>query len=83
MQYKGKKIIVSKPKVQVIQKRLMRDFPGGAVVKTSPYSAGGAGLIPGQGAKIPHASQPKHQNIKQKQYCNRFNKDFKKHGPRF
>ena len=30
------------------------------------------------GAKIPHASRPKNQNIKQKQYCNKFNKDFKK-----
>ena len=35
------------------------------------------GLIPGEGAKIPHASQPENQNIKQKQYCNKFNKDFK------
>ena len=38
---------------------------------------GGVGSIPGQGAKIPHASGPKNQNIKQKQYCNKFNKDFK------
>ena len=37
----------------------------------------GVGLIPGQGGKIPHASRPKKQNIKQKQYCNRVNKDFK------
>ena len=43
-----------------------------------PSNAGGAGSIPGRGAKIPHASQPKNQNIKQKQYCNKFNKDFKK-----
>ena len=28
-------------------------------------------------SKIPHASQPKNQNIKRKQYCNKFNKDFK------
>ena len=27
--------------------------------------------------KIPRASQPKQQNIKQKQYCNKFNKDLK------
>ena len=32
-----------------------RDFPGGPVVKTSPSSAGGAGSIPGRGAKIAHA----------------------------
>ena len=29
---------------------------------------------------IPHASRPKEQNIKQKEYCNKFNKDFK-NGP--
>ena len=56
------------------------DFPGGPVVKTSPSSVGGAGSIAGQGAKIPHASRPKNQIIKQKQYCNKFNKDFK-NGP--
>ena len=33
------------------------------------------GLIPGEGAKIPHASQPKNQNMKQKQYYAKFNKD--------
>ena len=31
------------------------DFPGGPVVKNPPYNAGDAGLIPGQGTKIPHA----------------------------
>ena len=51
------------------------------MVKTSPSNAGGAGSIPGLGAKIPpHASWPKNQNIKQTQYCNKFNKDFK-NGP--
>ena len=34
-------------------------------------------LIPERGAKIPHASLPKHQSINQKQYCNKLNKDFK------
>ena len=51
------------------------------MVKTLPSNAGGAGLIPGQGAKIPHPLQPNNQNIKQKQYCNKFHKDFK-NGPR-
>ena len=46
------------------------------MVKTSPSNAGGAGSIPGRGAKIPHASWPRNQNIKQKQHCNKFNKDF-------
>ena len=36
-----------------------RDFPGSPAVKTLPFNAGGAGSIPGQRAKIPHASQPK------------------------
>ena len=51
------------------------------MVKTSPSNARGAGSIPGQGSRIPHASWPKHQNIKKKkkkQYCNKFNKNFKK-----
>ena len=57
-----------------------RDFPSGPVVKASPSSAGGAGLIPGWGARIPHVSWPKDQNIKQKQYGNKFSEDFK-NGP--
>ena len=47
------------------------------VVKTSSSKAGGAGSIPGQRAKILHASWPKKQNTEQKQYCNKFNKNFK------
>ena len=42
---------------------MLGDFPGGPVVKTLPSNAGSAGLIPGQGVKIPHASRPKNQNI--------------------
>ena len=30
-----------------------------------------------RGPGIPRASWPKNQSIKQKQYCNKFNKDFK------
>ena len=33
-------------------------------LKTSPSNTGGAGLIPGQGAKIPHASWPKKPKYK-------------------
>ena len=38
------------------------DFPGGPVVKTLPFDAEGAGLIPSQGAKISglSADKPKH-----------------------
>ena len=52
------------------------DVPGGPVVKTSPSKAGVVGSVPGWGAKIPHASWPENQNIKQKQYRDKFNKDF-------
>ena len=39
------------------------DIPGGLVVKTSPSSAGGVGLILGQGAKIPgQGARPKNEN---------------------
>ena len=56
-----------------IYKWIFRGFPGGSLVKTLPSSAGGKGSITGQGAKIPHTWQQKNQNIKQKQYCNKFN----------
>ena len=35
------------------------------MVKILPFSAEGAGSIPGLGAEIPLASQPKNQSIKQ------------------
>ena len=43
---------------------MSRDFTGGTVAKTSPTNAGGAGSIPGLRAN---------HNLKQKQYCNKFN----------
>ena len=52
-------------------------FPSDPVVKTSPSNAGIVGSAPHLGTKISHASCQKNQNIKQKQYCNKFNKDFK------
>ena len=50
------------------------------MMTTSSSSARRMGLIPGRGAKLPHASRPKNQNIKQKQHCNKFNKELK-NGP--
>ena len=54
------------------------------MVKTSPSNAGGAGSIPGRGARIPQASRPKKEkqkeSIKLKEYCNEFNKEFE-NGP--
>jgi len=42
----------------------------------------GLGSVPGRRTKIPHASWPKKQNIKQKEYCKKFNKELK-NGPNF
>ena len=49
------------------------DFPGGPVVMTSLSNIRGAGLIPDQGAEIPHVSEPTEAI-----YCNKFSKNFKK-----
>ena len=46
------------------------------MVRTPPSNTDSAGSIPGQGAKMPQASRPKVQNVKPKQYCNKFNTDF-------
>ena len=46
---------------------------------TSSSRAGDVGSIP-QELRSPHASWPKSQNIKQKQYCHKFNEDFKNLG---
>ena len=55
-------------KLDFIKIKNVGDFPGGPVVKTSPSNSGGVRLIPGQGAKIlhasVHASPPKNQNVK-------------------
>lgn len=47
---------------------LSRDLPGGPVVRTLPFNAGGAGLILGQGAKILTCLVAKKH--KTEQYCN-------------
>ena len=52
-------------------------MPGSPLVKTLPSSAGRSdGWIPGLGANIPVASWPKKQNVKQKQFCKKYNKNF-------
>ena len=61
-----------------LKRLIFWDFSDGPVVKTSASNAGDIGLIPGRGAKIPHALWPRNQNIKQKRYCDKFNKDLKK-----
>ena len=48
-----------------------RDFPWQSSVRNLPSNAEDAGSFPGKGAKIPHATRSKHQNIKQKQCSNK------------
>ena len=44
----------------------MEDFPKSPLVKISLLNSRGAGSFPYGEAKIPHASQPKNQNINNK-----------------
>ena len=48
------------------------------MVKTLTSRVGSAGSIPGWGPKIPQECGQKDQNIKQKQYSSKINKDFLK-----
>jgi len=77
MQLETRTTIVRKV-FNTLKSNCSQDFPGGPIVKTSPSSAGGLGLISGWGAEIPHALWLKNQNMKRKQCCNKFNKDLKK-----
>ena len=54
-------------------KELKRDFLVSAVIKTSPSSAWGMGLILGRGTKIPHVLQPKTQKLEQNIITNSIN----------
>ena len=68
-----------------------RTSPSSPVVKTSSSISGGMGLIPGWGAKIPHASWPKKSDksnivtnsIKTFKWSTIFKKSFKKKGPQY
>ena len=42
-------------KFLIIKSSKKWDFPGGPVVRTLASNAGGTGLIPGGGARFPHA----------------------------
>lgn len=46
------------------------------MVKTSLSNAGVVDLLPSGGAMTPYVLWPKKQNVKQKQHCNKFKKDF-------
>ena len=67
----------------ILKIQIKGNLPGGPVVNTSSSKARGVGSIPGWGDKIPGwgaRSWSNEPDIKQKQYCNKFNKDFK-NGP--
>ena len=55
----------------------LRYFPDDSMVKTLPSNVWDASSIPGQETKIPYATCKKKKKKRQKQYCNKFNKDFK------
>ena len=70
-------LVITSPHLKIFNLMLgLGTFPGGPGVKTSPFNARSAGSITGWGAKIPYASRPKNQNKKQKESCNKFNKEF-------
>ena len=46
--------------------QMPRNFPGGPGVKTLPFKAGAAGLIPGRGAKSHMPRSQKKKKVKQK-----------------
>ena len=81
-QYKiksSKELKKKRKKKRIWLKRELRDLPGGPVVKALPSQVGDVGSIPGWGTKISGASWPKKakcETVKQKLYCNKFNKDF-------
>ena len=55
----------------------MNDLGASLVPKwLSSSNAEGVGSIPGGGNKIPQTSWPKNQDVKWKQLCIKFNKDF-------
>ena len=56
-------------------KQNYKDFTGSPVVKTLPSNAGGCRFNPWPGRYDPTC-----RNIRQKQYCNKFDKDFKNRG---
>ena len=55
------------------------DFPGGPVVKTSRFQAGGKALFSGQGTKILHVALQGLKQNKTKRQTNKQNPENKKH----
>ena len=58
-----------------VSKHLSLRLPGRPAVKTSLSNVRGADSVSGWGAEIPRLMAEKTET-KQKEYCNKFNKDF-------
>ena len=56
-------------------KSTQQGLPWWSSAETWPSKAESAGSGPGWGAQIPQALWPRNQNIRQKQYSNKFSKD--------
>ena len=54
------------PVQNICVKSVPGNYPGGPIVKTLPSTEMGVVFIPGQGAEIPHASEPKQQQQQKK-----------------
>ena len=50
----------------IYQDLIFRDLPDCSAVSMPPSNAGGVGLIPGQGTKIPHAASSQEKKKKKK-----------------
>ena len=74
------------PVLHGVKEKEKRDFPDGLVVKTLCFHCKGAGLIPGQGTKIPWAVQcGKDRNTQSKnihKVLSRHHKKMQRHGQR-
>ena len=57
-----KEMLEIKNSVTEMKNTLEGDFPGGPVVKNPPSNPGDVSSIPGQGTKVPHATEPECHN---------------------
>ena len=53
-----KKQVAELSSMMPLRKSMYREFPGSPMVRTQGFHCHGPGSIPGQGTKIPQATQP-------------------------
>ena len=66
----------TKAKAKSVQITQLKNGPRGKTLAVQDLPIREFGFSSWSGAEIPPASEPKNQNIKQKQCCNKFNTDF-------